>query len=91
MRPYDNAARWGGDEFLIVLTPCDSATLATLGERIRSAAAASAPLADGRVLTVSIGAYLVKPGDSVEIALQRADDALYAAKDAGRNAFRMRA
>lgn len=90
MRRYDSAARWGGDEFLVLLTPCDTTMLATLGERIRAAAAAAPPLADGRVLTVSVGAYLVKPGETVESALQRADDALYAAKNAGRNAFRMR-
>lgn len=89
VRPYDSAARWGGDEFLVLLTPCDARTLATLGERIRRAAAESAPLADGRALTLSVGAYLVKPGETVATALQRADEALYAAKNAGRNTFRM--
>ena len=42
-------------------------------------------------LTVSIGARLVKPGETVELALQKADEALYGAKNGGRNTVRLNA
>ena len=85
IRPYDSAARWGGDEFLVLLTPCDRATLAALSERIRSEAEKTLQLNDGRALTLSIGAHLAYPGESEELALLRADEALYRAKNNGRN------
>ncbi|MDZ7810042.1 MAG: diguanylate cyclase [Arhodomonas sp.] len=55
---------------------------------------ASAPLEAardgiGEYLTVSIGAYLAQPGEGAEAALSQADRALYAAKSAGRNTFRL--
>ena len=85
IRPYDRAARWGGDEFLVMLWPCDQSTLATLGERIRAQAEQSLQLSDGRRITLSIGAHLVQPGETEEQALLHADKALYRAKAGGRN------
>jgi len=85
IRPYDSAARWGGDEFLVLLTPCDRNMLTTLSERIRSEAEKTLQLSDGRALTLSIGAHLAYAGESEELALLRADEALYRAKNNGRN------
>ncbi|MCK9259647.1 MAG: diguanylate cyclase [Azoarcus sp.] len=89
IRPYDCAARWGGDEFLILLAPCDHATLACLGERIRSAIESDIHLAADTSITVSVGACIAAPGDAIERILQRADNALYTAKAEGRNRMRI--
>lgn len=92
IRPYDSAARWGGDEFLILVQDCDEDVLAALGERIRAAIADSTALraADGSpvALGVSIGCSLSGPDGDLETLLQNADHALYDAKEAGRNCLR---
>jgi diguanylate cyclase (GGDEF)-like protein len=84
IRPYDHPGRWGGDEFLVVLSPCDGSTLETIAERIRALVAERLPAA-GLPVTLSIGACLAVPFEPLEAILQRADDALYAAKRDGRN------
>ncbi|MBR0567194.1 diguanylate cyclase [Azoarcus sp. L1K30] len=89
VRPYDCAARWGGDEFLILLAPCDLDTLAVLGERIRSSIESRLELPQDTGVTVSVGGCLAGPGDPLERILQRADQALYAAKEEGRNRVRI--
>ncbi|MDD5365486.1 MAG: diguanylate cyclase [Gallionellaceae bacterium] len=93
IRPYDSAARWGGDEFLVLVHKCDAATLAALGERMRAAVAGSLQpvAADGRSLSlsVSIGGIVSRGDEGLERVLQRADRALYDAKSAGRNCFRL--
>ena len=92
IRPYDSAARWGGDEFLILVLGCDGATLQGLGERICTLIAETRRLTDHEgkpiCLSVSIGGVLVS-GDDVEGMISKADRALYAAKDAGRNCLRI--
>lgn len=89
IRPYDSAARWGGDEFLVLLQDCDETTLRSFAERIRSAIAASnsIAMADGTALSLSasIGATLADGGKDAERILHDADQALYVAKNAGRN------
>jgi diguanylate cyclase (GGDEF)-like protein len=89
IRPYDSAARWGGDEFLVLVQDCDRDALLTLGERIRGAVENHADLsaADGAVirLGVSVGAHLATRGEDLETILQSADKALYEAKALGRN------
>jgi diguanylate cyclase (GGDEF)-like protein len=93
MRVTDRFARWGGEEFVLlmpVVTPAESAALAV--ERIRGAVAAhdwsstSTLPADVRV-TVSAGVATSLPGESAQALIARADAALYRAKDAGRNCF----
>ena len=97
MRVTDRFARWGGEEFVLLMpvtTPVESASLAV--ERIRSAVAShdwssmSALSADMRV-TVSAGVATCVSGESAEALIARADAALYQAKDAGRNCFVMAA
>ncbi len=84
LREADQFGRWGGEEFVVVLAASDAGAAATIGERIRRAVAASA-FADGQRVTVSIGLAEYRPDQSLEEWIGRADDALYAAKAAGRN------
>jgi len=84
IRPYDHASRWGGDEFLVALSPCDYTILSNLSDRVRRAVTNNISI-DEELATVSIGAYLVRPGDDMELALQEVDRALYRSKNAGRN------
>jgi diguanylate cyclase (GGDEF)-like protein len=84
LRPYDHPGRWGGDEFVVVLSPCDPATLAQIARRIRETIERDSNYT-GAPVTVSIGGYYCQPGDDFETVLHRADAALYRAKQEGRN------
>jgi diguanylate cyclase (GGDEF)-like protein len=88
MRSYDVCARWGGEEFLVIVTDVTSTQdLLTTAEKLRSAIKSNPVRANGTeiALTVSIGAYLADPDDSVDSMIKTADDALYAAKQGGRD------
>ena len=91
IRPYDVAARWGGDEFLIMLYPADPELLQSLGERLLTAIAECRTVIDqhGNVVTLraSIGGHLANADDTLNSLLQHGDQALYAAKEAGRNRY----
>ena len=87
IRSYDLAARWGGDEFLVLLQPADDHALAWLGERIRVAVAKHGESEDKLTLSVSIGGSLSMEGQKIDLLLHNADKALYEAKAAGRNRF----
>jgi diguanylate cyclase (GGDEF)-like protein len=83
----DLVGRYGGEEFVLVLPETDAAGAATLADRLRGDVAGCRPEHDGVVVdvTMSLGVAQVVPGESVEDALGRADRALYAAKNGGRN------
>lgn len=88
LRASDQAARWGGEEFLAFLPATGSGELVDVAERLRAAVAAQPfAFADGSVaVTVSIGIATMEPGDhDFEAAVLRADAALYEAKVGGRN------
>lgn len=87
MRDYDICARWGGEEFLILFPSCDLQNAALLSERVRLAVAAipTDDLHAGLHLSVSIGYTEFRSGESIDSTLKRADDALYRAKNAGRD------
>lgn len=95
VRASDVAARFGGEEFVVLLPGTDAGAAAKLAERIRAAVAATpitVPSGEPVTMTVSIGIADVSPrpddedlktlGDSL---IARADVALYAAKSAGRD------
>ena len=84
LREADQFGRWGGEEFVVLLAASDAAAAATIGERIRRAVAASA-FSDGLHVTASLGVAEYQVNESLEDWIGRADDALYAAKAAGRN------
>ncbi len=93
-RPLDIAARYGGEEFAIVLFDAARENAeriaAEIMEAVRRLAIPHADSAAAPVLTVSIGIACVVPASrrSWQGLVQLADQALYAAKDAGRNQAR---
>jgi diguanylate cyclase (GGDEF)-like protein len=88
MRSYDVCARWGGEEFLVIAPGiADLNTLGATAEKLRQEIARSpVPQAMPEVrLTVSIGCHLAEPAESIDGMIKAADDALYSAKQTGRN------
>jgi diguanylate cyclase len=87
LRPVDVVARFGGDEFVVLLpgTPADEA--AQVLTRLQRQLTASLFMHDGKevFVTFSAGVTPYRPGERVEEALERADEALYEAKRTGKN------
>ncbi|RON21590.1 MULTISPECIES: GGDEF domain-containing protein [Pseudomonas] len=91
LRNVDMVFRFGGEEFLILLSNTSREAAAMIGERLRFATQAQDYEAEGKMieLTVSIGCSTLLPGESAESLLRRADSALYVAKREGRNRLAM--
>jgi diguanylate cyclase (GGDEF)-like protein len=91
LRNVDMVFRYGGEEFLILLSNTSREAAAMVGERLRFAVQSQEYLADSHmiVLTVSLGCSTLLPGESAESLLRRADSALYVAKREGRNRLKM--
>ena len=88
MRETDVFGRYGGEEFMMILTTSDSAQAAL--ERVRAAVKAQdwTGIASGLAVTVSAGLTAWRRGETVAQTLHRADGALYEAKHAGRDQVR---
>jgi two-component system cell cycle response regulator len=86
MRPYDTFGRFGGEEFLVLVPGSGERELVAVLERIRNAIGSAPFLVDGHdlVVTVSLGGA-VRGHESADGLIARADDALYAAKEQGRD------
>jgi diguanylate cyclase (GGDEF)-like protein len=89
VRPYDAVCRYGGEEFLLILPGCSLADAVARAEQIRNAVSgAGFEVPEGPLqLTCSLGAASVVGAsdfDAVRL-IREADEALYAAKDRGRN------
>jgi diguanylate cyclase (GGDEF)-like protein/PAS domain S-box-containing protein len=92
IRESDTVARVGGDEFLVLLTECKTAGDAErVAERIRNAFQTPFETEGSQMnVTVSIGASIYpQHGMDLRTLLKNADAAMYAAKEAGRNGYRM--
>lgn len=87
LRTADRPCRWGGEEFIALLSGCDLDRAREIAEMVRRAVGEE-PLAepdDGVRVTVSCGLAEIRPGDTADAAITRADAALYRAKQDGRN------
>lgn len=87
LRDYDHCARWGGEEFLILLPGLGSGQAQQAAERIREAVA-QRPVQWGSQpipVAISFGVAAKQPGEDAESLVSRADIALYQAKRQGRN------
>lgn len=87
MRPYDFVGRWGGEEFIVIVPHLRYEDLLPLGNRMRKLIEASKIKRDqgGIGVTISIGACLSQPHDTVESIIARADKIMYEAKQKGKN------
>lgn len=91
LRESDVICRWGGEEFLILLKNCALEKATAIAENLRNTIATNdfsrtTDLAKGRLnLTVSMGVAECKTQESEDSVFERADVALYQAKESGRN------
>ena len=88
LRAADTLARWGGEEFVIMMPHCDADEAVGLAEKLRALLALQTFETVGQV-TASFGVTQCRPEDSPQSWLKRADLALYQAKAEGRNAVRL--
>jgi diguanylate cyclase (GGDEF)-like protein len=91
VRGSDKVARFGGEEFIVLLDGISESELAEMAERIRQAVEAT-PVLHGEqqiAITVSCGAAVLDGEDGIEALIERADLALYRAKNDGRNQVRL--
>ena len=88
-RQGDLLGRYGGEEFVLCLPDTSVAQASDIAERVCVAMAGTAVPYQGQPIrvTVSIGVTALRPGESIEQWLSRADKALYEAKRNGRNRF----
>ncbi len=84
IRQGDFFARWGGDEFVLLLPDTDRQEATEITERLKTLISDNIFETVGRV-TCSFGIAVSRENDNAEVLLERADTLLYKAKDAGRN------
>ena len=84
-REEDLAARMGGDEFVILLPQTRLKEALKIAERIKDSVGEISILSEDNINTLSIGAAVLNNDDNSESLLKKADDALYKAKEKGRN------
>jgi diguanylate cyclase len=87
LRGSDVLGRWGGEEFILLLPSTDAAAAARMCERLRAHVQRN-PCTVGELalpVTVSFGVHRIDPQAGLERAVKSADEALYEAKQQGRN------
>ncbi|HWU65303.1 MAG TPA: diguanylate cyclase [Ensifer sp.] len=91
VRRGDTFARYGGEEFLLIMPSAGEPEALAVIDRVRQKIAMSAMPTLGHDYSFSAGIARMAPLDDVQTLLRRADEALYAAKEAGRNSSRIAA
>jgi diguanylate cyclase (GGDEF)-like protein/PAS domain S-box-containing protein len=86
-RPFDVFGRWGGEELVGIIRHISSESLTAIGNRYRLLIEKSNIMLKGKPLgvSVSIGATMIRPEDSAETVINRADSLMYQSKINGRN------
>jgi diguanylate cyclase (GGDEF)-like protein/PAS domain S-box-containing protein len=87
LRETDTCGRWGGEEFLVLILDIDKDTLKGIAEILRSLVEQTI-ITDEKAqpqVTISIGATIVRNGDTLESIIYRADKLMYKSKSDGRN------
>ena len=84
LRKSDRLARYGGEEFLVLSPETNAEDVLVLAERIRRVVEQHLFPQVGRV-TISVGAKVAAEGEETQDLIKRADEAMYAAKNNGRN------
>jgi diguanylate cyclase (GGDEF)-like protein/hemerythrin-like metal-binding protein/PAS domain S-box-containing protein len=84
LRAADLLARWGGEEFVVMMPHCGEEEAIALADKVRGLVAGTPFPTVGRV-TASFGVAAVAPEETLDVWLKRVDDALYRAKEGGRN------
>lgn len=90
VREEDIVCRWGGEEFLLMLTGCDMTHARDITEVIRSAVAALQFTFNNDVVKITLSAGIAQVAEQETLAqiVERADQHLYQAKNAGRNCIK---
>jgi diguanylate cyclase (GGDEF)-like protein len=83
LRGYDTCARWGGEEFLVLLPETDLEAALGVADKLRTGVAATREALPA--ITISVGVAVAQEGETLTALIRRADDAMYAAKRQGRN------
>jgi diguanylate cyclase (GGDEF)-like protein len=84
-RRTDFVARYGGEEFVAILRDAGASDALAWAERLRLAIREAPPPGVPETVTASLGVAVWRPGDSAGYVVDRADRALYAAKEGGRD------
>lgn len=84
VRDHDSVARWGGEEFALVLPKTSLEAAIRVAERIRQSLA-SLQVENIALISASLGVTHYQSGDNLDTLLKRADQAVYIAKEKGRN------
>ncbi len=87
VRESDMVGRYGGEEFVFLMPMMERDDAAAMMERVRKAVSQLtwSEIGQDAKITISCGVTKIEAGDSVDSVIKRADDALYAAKRAGKD------